>query len=366
MYRVAAAPGSARVAATAKDAILVWNVADLFPAIADTSTGVFLANRRMLVPEMTSWYVWDLDAGKRTPVKLPVDGIPLGYLALVDESRAAVVLQTGQGNQVVGIRADGTAELLVDNLGTGYVAAVPGNAIVYSLGKNRVFGKIGSETSRELVSVEGEVTSLAAAGKLGYAALSSTGELVKGTFAGAGFARTKLAELDKAAFVVADAAGTVYVASSNRLLRWRGDVQELARFATPIDYIAATELGLYVALDSKDLMFVPATGNQTPQRVPIAALDALSADGRRLVGRSPGAQVEVVDMPSLAPWTVPKLASGIGRVVVSPDGQRVLQNLGVQSAVWRLPEPGSDFQAWLAELTNATEDEGHVRWPWQP
>jgi hypothetical protein len=33
--------------------------------------------------------------------------------------------------------------------------------------------------------------------------------------------------------------------------------------------------------------------------------------------------------------------------------------------VWTLPEPGSDFPAWLDEQTNGIEVDRRVLWPWQ-
>jgi serine/threonine protein kinase len=366
MYRVTAATGSSRVVATAKDTLLVWETAALFPTLVDGAPGMFLAPRRALVPDMMGpWYVWDVDTNARTPIKLPIEGIPVDYMSLPDENRLIAIVQTPRGNVVIGVHADGKAELLVEDLGKGRVNIVPGNAIVYSLGKGRIFGKVGTEPSRELVTLDGELQSIAANGTLGYAAVSSTGELVKGTFGGANFVRTRVADLDKGAFVVADAAA-IYIGSGNRLLRWRTDVQEVARFAVPIDFLAPSELGLYVTLSNRDVFFVPATGNQTPQRVPISSLASMSRDGKVLVGVSASQQVELVDMPALAPWTLPKLLAALPGVHVSPDGQRIVQNLGAQVGIWKIAQPGSDFGAWLAELTNATEDEGHVRWPWQP
>jgi len=79
-----------------------------------------------------------------------------------------------------------------------------------------------------------------------------------------------------------------------------------------------------------------------------------------------GGQISVLDLPSLASWTLPKTFAGLDQYAVSPDGRRVVQALGGQSvAAWELPRPGGDFAAWLDELTNATEDEGILSWPWQ-
>jgi hypothetical protein len=100
--------------------------------------------------------------------------------------------------------------------------------------------------------------------------------------------------------------------------------------------------------------------------VPIAQLESIGEHGRVLAGMTASSQVELVDMPALARWTLPKLFTGFPRVIVSPDGDIVQQSLGMQVAVWRLPRPGSNFAVWLAELTNATEEDGHVKWPWQP
>jgi hypothetical protein len=348
--------------------VLVWDAKTLFPPRVDVAPGVFLDHARMVVPQglLDEWFLFHLDTGERTPLKLPAQGMPVDYMALPEERRLLDVAQTARGNAVVTIRGDATSELLLDDLAGGRIAIVPGNAVVYSLGKNRIFGKLGSETSRELVSLDGEVRSLAALGPLGYTALSTTGELVRGTFGGANFARTRLSDLDKTAFVVGDRNGDVIVGSGPRLLRWRGDVHELARFAVPIDYVASTEVGLYVSLTNQDLYFVPAAGNRTPVRVPVSQRSSISADGRVVAGLTASQQIELVDMPSLARWTLPKLHTGMPRAALSPDGRIVLHSLGMQVVLWRLPQPGSDLPAWLGEQTNASEQDGALRWPWQP
>ena len=367
MYRVAAAAATGRVAATAKDAILVWDTAPLFPQLARVPAGIFVASRRVVVPAgpLSQWYIWDLDKNERTPVKATTEGVPVGYAPIAEESRLLVTMRTPRGTSLVVIRSDATSEVAVDDLGNGRAAIVPGDAIIYSLGKNRIFGKVGTETSRELVSLDGEVRSLAANGTLGYAALSAAGELVKGTFGGADFARTRVPDLDQGAFVVAGANRDVIVASGNRLLRWRGDVHEMARFAVAIAFVSSTELGLYVSLTNQDVFFVPASGNQTPVRVPIAKLSSISADGRVIAGITPSQQIELVDMPSLARWTLPSVYTTLG-VVLSPDGRIVQQSMGMEVALWHVAPPGSDVPAWLAGLTNATEQDGDIQWPWQP
>src|SRR5690606_15697265 len=104
-------------------------------------------------------------------------------------------------------------------------------------------GRVGAEDARELVMLSASVSSLAGAGRLGFAALAEDGELVYGTFDGAGFARTRVADLAKGAFVVAN--GTdVLIANGSRLLRWRAasgsTPTEVVDLSAPIERVLHT------------------------------------------------------------------------------------------------------------------------------
>ena len=368
MVRMAAARGAPRIAATTKDAIVVWDLPGLLPPVEQTFVGRFIANRRTLVHkgDFADSYVWDLDTKQSLPVKSDVHGMPIVSIADPAESRIVQLVNTGPVSHVVDVRADGTTTMLVPDIGNGRFDAIEGNAIVYSVGKNKLFGKVGSEAARELVSLDGEIWSIASRGKHAYAALSAAGELVKGTFGGGDFQRTKLPDLDKHAFIAADHNHDVLIASGNRLLRWRGDVHEVARFATPINMIESTKLGVYVNLTDGSVMFLPATGNQTPQRVPIGKFVAIADEGRLVVGMTASTQLELVDMPGLARWTLPSVVTNMQEAFVAPDGKRIVQSLVGYALVWKVPAPASDFAAWLDEVTNADDQGGKLHWPWQP
>ena len=142
---------------------------------------------------------------------------------------------------------------------------------------------------------------------LGYAALSNTGEIVRGTFGGGGFARAQIKDLADDAFIVCDPERNVIVASGNRLLRWRGSTTEIARFVDKIVSVTSTETGTYVTLTNRDLYFLAAHGDQTPRRVPVSQAFAIVDRGRRVIGLSATMQIEIVDMPAFATWTLPKL-----------------------------------------------------------
>ena len=213
---------------------------------------------------------------------------------------------------------------------------------------------------------------LAANGTHGFAALSKAGELVKANLEGTKVERVRV-DIVRDSFIVCDPQGDVLLAAGNRLLRWRGDVHELARFAAEpagsIVGMTSTDAGLLVALANKDLFFLPADGDQTPRRVPLAGNIVVGARGHLLAGMSVSSQIELVDVPSLAKWTLPRLFTGMPQVALSPDGRRVAQSIGGVLAVWQLPRVGSDFGAWLDEVTNASirsgSSDGNLVWPWQ-
>ena len=359
--RIATSPNTSRVVATAKDAILMWNLEGLMPKLVKTGLGFFLGAHTVLFSTglASEWDVWDVDRDTHRKILPRVQGMPAGY-ERADDGRVLANVMTPSGNVSLIIYPDLKQQIAVT--GASVIALVEGDGLVYSLGKGRVFGKVGDAESRELVTLHGDVQAIASNGKLAYAALARTGELVHGTFTGADFERTQVKDLASDAFVACASDRSVLVASGNRLLRWRGGVDEVARFADKIESLIPTEIGTYVALANRELLFLAARGDQTPRRVPIASSMSIVAHGARVVGLAPDSQIEIVEMPSFAKWTLPKLYPGGDRLAVSPDGNLVLHTWGSSGVLWKLPEHTPP----LYQLTNATEEDGAIVWPWNP
>jgi hypothetical protein len=228
---------------------------------------------------------------------------------------------------------------------------------------------VDSDQVRELVRLDGEARSVCPAGPRAFAVLSSAGDLVKGTLDAAITSRTHI-DIVRNAFIDCIPGDDIAIASGNRLLRWNGtEVTEVARFvaepAGAIDAVRALPTGIYVELANKDKFFISAKGDRTPRRVPLSGVVTLAAHGSLAAGLSVAGQVELVDLPSLAKWTLPRLVARGSSVGISPDATRLLQNVG-GSEIWRLPQAGRDYGAWLDELTNAELVDGHLMWPWQP
>jgi hypothetical protein len=350
------------VVATAKDAILMWNIEGMFPQTLSQPFGRFIGAHTILFSSglASDWDFWDITANTHNKITPKVDGMPTSAEVSAD-GRLLSIIMTPQGPNALVVYPDLKKQIAIEGIGNGFIGLVAGDALVYSTGKARVFGKVGDQEARELVVMQGDVQSLAACGPLGYAALAKSGDLVRGTFAG-GVARLQIKDLTPDAFVACDATRNVLVASGNRLLRWRGGpkTEEAAQFVEKITAVNATDAGTYVVLANRDLFFLSPRGAQT--RVPISEAYDIVDHGRRVVGLAAGMQIEIVDMPSLAKWTLPKLYNGRAALSASTDGRYLLHGYGGVSMLWTLPATLPP----LNQLTNAKDDDGAISWPWQP
>jgi hypothetical protein len=218
------------------------------------------------------------------------------------------------------------------------------------------------------VRLDGDARSICPAGPSTYAVLSSAGDLVKGTLAGATLSRGHIDIVRNSFIACHPSTGDIMIASGNRLLRWTGTtVEEVARFeaepAGAIDTLVAVPTGLYVELANKAKYFIAAKGDRTPRPVPLTGLISIANDGSIGAGLSVAGQVELVELPSLAKWTLPKLITGRSKVGLSPAATRLLLDMG-DAAFWRLPHAGQSYGPWLDELTNAELVDGRIVWPW--
>lgn len=371
IVRIAANRRSTRIAAVAGDAILTWDIADLMPHLVQTMAGTFVDKRSMLQMGGTTpdWTLIDVDTGATRSVPIRPYGMAVG-VDIADDGRFAAVIEhagsDGKPATTTTIVSADRKTLTQFSGGTGLVKLVPGDGVVAAAPGGKVLGKLGGAAPKVLVTLDGEVGSLCATGPRAYAALSSAGELVKGTLDGNIAARTRI-DMRKSSFILC--ASDVMIASGNELVRWRGDTELVARF---VDEPAGTirmgwtvDAGLVLMLTNGETYFVAAQGDQTPQRVPLTGSIGVSAHGNLVAGLAVAGQVELVELPSLATWSLPRSLSGATAVAISPDGQRIAATYGGDLAVSALPAVGRDDGLWLDELTNATLVNGQLQWPWQ-
>jgi hypothetical protein len=312
------------------------------------------------------WRWLDVLSGETTRSPLAAQpGIQRGVGSTRDDGRALVVLSRHEEHSTAVIGYPSGKQIVLEDISFGLARLVEGEGIAYSSGKGRLFGKVGDAEGRELASLDGDILSIADLGRLTYAALSKNGELVRGRFDGGSFSRAHVPDLDSSAFLFGEPGGTVLIASGNRLLRWGAAVEEAARFTAEIVWMQATATGTVVGLASKENLFIPAGGDRTPRRMPIGEQVWLAQDGARAVSFNARNEIEVIELPSMIAWTLPRMYMPTRFLSIAPSGRRIYQAIGHQAVVWTLPEPGSDFPAWLDEQTNGIEVDRRVLWPWQ-
>jgi hypothetical protein len=326
------------------------------------------ATEKLLVEAATlspDWGWWDSAANTRLERTLAIDMGP-ARLVRVDgeDGRTLVVLTRPDEQRNTAVVAYPDGRQIATEISYGLATLVHGDALVYSPGKGRVFARVGDGEPHEVATLDGELIAIAPRGRLGYVALSQRGDLVRGTVDGGSFERTQLAGLDSDAVVATEPDGSVLIGWGNHLQRWGTAVEEIARLPQPVRWIRSAGTGIVIGLANDTLTFIPASGDRTPRPVGLRDGPNVTATDSRIYSLSASGDIAIVELPSLVEWTLPKLYSAPPRFAASPTGSRLYQVLGFEAVLWSLPEPGSDFGAWLDELTNATDVDRHVRWPW--
>jgi len=366
MIRIAARPGLTRFAATCRDTLCVWNADDVVPKPLPFHTpGFFVDDRRLVINENLpdEWKWVDLDSGKTGKLAAGPLGIP-DYVQAAHDGRLLLVINRGKPTTTVAVYSPDLATVHTLDGVTGDLARlVDGDGLVAVAPKSRIVAQVGDTPPHDVLKLDGDVLGLSEAGPQQFVALSSLGELVRCRLDGNDLVRTHVAALP-GAFLVVDSQHRPVIASGTHLLRWDHDVHELATLIRPIDSLASLDGGLLVTLDGGDVYYV--TDGAAPRRLPLAAgRDTRIADHAQMVFGVTGGQISVVELPSFATWTLPRIYAGFDQYAVSPDGRRLVQATGGGIEQWELPRPGADWVAWLDELTNATEDDGILTWPWQ-
>jgi hypothetical protein len=293
----------------------------------------------------------------------------------VDEAsgRALVREDLGTPERLILFRKGSPEARVVAEGRSAWGRLVPGDAILFGVGDGRLFARIGDGEPREVAKLDGAVESAVALGYRRFAAHSSGGELVRGDLTTGALERARVPG-DAKGFVATDGAGRVLIALGHRLLAWDGAVVELAKLDRPIVQLAPYDGGVAVHLPDYEVQALELGPGRDPRPDPRPVrllppgkqLAYHSSDGKLLAGFGPGQRVNVVELPSLARWTLPVLFDARDLLTMAPSSRRLLQGTHQHFVIWSLPQAGPELGAWLDELTNATIDGRSVlAWPWQ-
>jgi hypothetical protein len=364
LVRIAARPGLTRFAATCRDALCVWDADTVIPKQLPFHTpGFFVDDHKVVINENLpdEWKWLDLDTGKTSKLASGPVGIP-ERVQVAPDGRLALLVNTGKPTSTLAVYSADLAKVHV-LAGVSSGRLVDGDGVVALAPKSRIVGELGDAPPRDVLKLDGEVIGLFEAGPQQFVALTSLGEVVRCKLDGNDLVRTHI-PIEPGAFVVADRQGRAVIANGTHLVRWDHDVHQIAGFLRPIESVAVLEGGLVVTLEGGEMDYV--AEGAAPRRIPLPAgrTSELAEHGQMVVGET-GGQITVVELPSLATWSLPRVYAGFDQYAVSPDGHRLLQATGAGVEQWELPQPGADWSAWLDELTNATEADGILTWPWQ-
>jgi hypothetical protein len=243
---------------------------------------------------------------------------------------------------------------------------MPHDTVLFGVGDNRLFAITGDAPAPpgtpppEIAKLDGTAVAAVGLGGTRFAALSSTGEVVRGDLADRSLARARLPAA--AHHVVAgDRTGRVVLAADNRLLLWDRDVVELAALDKPIARIAPIDDGVLLELSDFSMVRTALVAGAPIRSIlpPSSRPPLVSADGRLVVGESVNGQVIVVEIPTQATWELPAYYGSFDLHSISPTTRRFVHGGFGQLALWTLPLAPPELRAWLDERTNAATNSDH-------
>jgi hypothetical protein len=375
--RLAARPGRSRLVAISDGIVMVFELEAVVPKEIDQTGRFDIAwvtdDTLLFYPASDPTWTWyDLKTNTSTDFRPELHGFPMVLAMSFGDGRLLIkdIIGAKNGHDVSRLllfRRNATTARIIATATDGFGTLVPGDAIVFVAGDNRVMGTIGDEPAHELVKLDSDVSAVASLGMHRYAALSDSGELVIGNVSTGQVEHAHLS-LPRGARLESDMAGTPLVIAGNRLMRWEGELLEVARFDKSITRTLPTDGGVIVLLADHEALFVETKPNATPHRLlpPSKFEPRVAGDGSMIVAIDGADQINVVELPAMTRYTLPRLFDSGMFLAVAPSSRRILQGTGSRLAVWTLPAHHADVPQWLEELTNASEDADHIMvWPWQ-
>jgi hypothetical protein len=369
--RVAARPDTTRIAVIAESTVLVYDLRTVIPrrfAMAG-KTALFIDDDTLLLVEPHDLAWLDLPTGAITPIATQAT-LPV-VLDIDDASGRVLIAYVHPRGMTIELlrRGSGTGEIVVatEPPRQPWARLVRPDAVIFGIDDGKVHGKVGGEPAKQVATIDGSVRHSVALGDHRYAVHGSTGEVLRGDLRTGAIDRTRVA-MGGGALLASDERGRVLLVGDNRVLVWDGQVSEIARFDKSIQRIERVAGGIAVFLADNETYVVRLPVAGPPHRVlagsPVPP--AISADGTLLVALGTSRTTGIVELPSLARWSLPAIDAHVPSVHVSPTTRRVLQHVGSGFVVWQLPHVDSDLAGWLDTQSNATLDSDNVlAWPWQ-
>jgi Protein kinase domain len=370
--RVLARPGVPRVIALGRGMIVGFELADSLPERLPRARGggdvQFVGDDALLLAGRFGgdWRWYDVVTRRSTPVAFE----PAGLTSIVDvdhQDGRVLVRDTTTSSALVVLRKGAAAPRELARGAAVWGRLLPRGSVVFGVGDGRLLAVQEGGPAREVAKLDGIVELAVGLGANRFAAVSSSGELVRGSLATSDLERTRIAP-GTTSVLAADRAGRVVIGQDGRLLVWDRDVTEVARFDQRIHAIFPLDDGALLELSDHSMIRIALVAGAASRHVLAASGSSplVSADRRLIVAPSVNGQVVVVETATLATWELPAYRATHALVTIAPTARRFVDAGFGQAALWTLPAARLELRAWLDERTNALTDPDHALiWPWQ-
>jgi hypothetical protein len=322
--------------------------------------------------DVTDYYFYDLATGKRSPIKHA--GVPMARPLAGDAKTGRLYVAEPHGHdqaQLVGF-TKGQTEAKIFGVASRLIARATASGVIVARDHDpRVLYSAHDGPFSELAKVDGGVQSIMTLGHDRFAALSRTGELVRGALAGGPLERIHV-DIDANAFLGVDNHDHAILAVGTHLMLWDQTLVPLVDLPRAAETMYAVPGGLVVILDNNAATYVAIGGASSPRPVLhelVAASQSMPIvgdEGAWLAALGNGGQLTIIELPSLARWSFPsELTGSTNWLIAAPTKRRVIQGQGAGFALFDLPDAKGDLGTWLDDRTNAYENpDGFVSWPW--
>jgi hypothetical protein len=364
--------GRTRFVAAATGLVLVYDLADVLPT-SIPKRGLFQAafadDDTLLMWPDDDRYMWrDIATGKTTGIDHPMR-VGARVFGVDPAAGRLLVAEAVTDGEELSLFTKGSPKVKLVAHGKRLVGRLVADGVMFALNDDpRVLVSLHDETPRELAKVDGGVQSLQPLGPHRFAALGRRGELVRGTVSGGNVERVHV-DVDGRAFLGTDLDNNVIVAVGSKLIRWGSDVRQLVQLPRAVDALQACSGGVLAALDDNSIVYVE-TGAKAVVHTVVGASGTpatIGGDGTWAAFAGNGGQINVVELPSLARWTLPiHYVPQNVFLIAAPTKRRFIQGASLRLEVRDLPQAPADLTAWIEDHTNAFESTDNVlTWPWQ-
>jgi hypothetical protein len=384
--RLAGLPGKSRIVVAMDGRALIYELDDAVArvlTIPDPGDATFVDDELLFLSSIEpdgAWY--DLATGKYSRPARHYRAFTMLWDVDRAGRRALRLVEDAPDHAMLVVSAPGEGDRVVDTVGpelTGRTPAkvspmdhppparfVSGGAIAIGSGSHlRV--ALGDGPAHDVADLGSRIVALAPCGHLQVVVITERGEVVRVHFDSGTTERAHVALGDTLA-LAADDDGHVWIGIDKRVLRWDGDVHEVATVARPVVGLVATSAGA-VAVEQGNAVAWVVPGRAAAELLGASdAEPALSADGHLVAGVGPSGRLEVIELPAGKSWTLPwgQTVSG-GRLALAPSKRLAVQSFSDRDGglvfVTKLPEAAPDLRGWLAGLTNAEiGSDGALQW----